>query len=218
MFDALIELMREDVPPIGCVVMSGNFTTLYNISGTDITQCFNIEINLPNKHGRGGQSQSRFERLAEEARHNYISKAIEAIIRIYDKELPLIMGGPAHLKKNKMVKRLSEITIAPKIIRVVDIQYDKKAGLYELLNKCSDVVTSIQIEKERKWITTFMTSLDSDDNLAVYGEKNITYCLNNGFLATFIVHEDVNIDDLHEKCDKYGTELVIITSFLPEAN
>jgi peptide chain release factor subunit 1 len=214
----LIELIREDIPPVGCIIMSGNNTTLYTVRGTEITQHINIEGNLPNKHGRGGQSKLRFERLAEEARHNYISKIIEIILRIYPSDLPLIVGGPASLK-DKMSERLSEISTAPKIIRVVDIQYDKKQGLYELLGQCNDLTNSLQIAKERKWITTFMDSIAMGDNLSIYGEKNINYCLINGLIQTLIVHEDISdIDNLESLCSKFNTELVIITNFLPEAN
>lgn len=56
------------------------------------------------------------------------------------------------------------------------------------------------------------------DNLSVYGEKNITYCLMNGLIETLIIHEDVFTDDLPTLCDHFSTELVIISNFLPEAN
>lgn len=216
-FDVLIELSREDVPPVGCVIMSGNNTTLYTVRGTEITEHLNIDVHLPNKQGRGGQSQLRFERLGNEARHNYITKVIEAIIRTYDSSIPLIVGGPATLKY-KMVERIREITTAPQILRIVDIQYDKKTGLHELLNQCKDLLMSLQVEKERLWITNFMTALATDNELAVYGNKNVIYALEGGFLSTLILHEDNNDDSLQEICTKYETELVIITSFLPEAN
>ena len=197
--------------------MSGNNTTFYTVCGTEITQHLNFAVDLPKKHGKGGQSKLRFERLANEKRHNYISKVIEIIIRLYDHTLPLIVGGPASLK-DKMSERLSAISTAPKILRVVDIQYDKRAGLNELLSHCDDLIMSIQAAKERKYITQFMNSLAIDDNLAVYGDDSVNYCLENGLLAVLIIHEDIIQEDYELICDKYGTELVIITSFLPESN
>lgn len=217
MFDVLIELMKEDHPPIGCIIMSGNNTTLFTIRGTEIIQHINIEENLPSKHGRGGQSQLRFGRLAEEARHNYISKVLEIVLRMYPRDLPLIIGGSAYLK-DKMSDRLREISTAPKILRVVDIQYDKKQGLYELLKSCGDLVTSIQLSKERQWIDTFMNSISMSDNLSVYGEKNVEYCLVNGIIETLIVNNESFTDDLISICEKFCTELVVISDFIPEAN
>ena len=69
MFDGIIDLMKESVDPIGCVIISGTNTTLYTVCGTEITQHHSIDVSLPNKQGRGGQSQKRFERLGNEARH-----------------------------------------------------------------------------------------------------------------------------------------------------
>lgn len=209
--------MQEDVPPIGCVIVSGSNASFYTVCGTEITRHLSIDVDLPNKQGRGGQSQLRFERLGKEARHNYLSKVIEIIIRTYGRDLPLVVGGPASLK-NKMVERLKEISTAPKVLRVVDTQYDKKTGLRELLEQCNDLITSLQIQKERKWITIFMESVARDDHFAVYGETQTMYALTNGLLETLIIHEDTNFADLEEMCAQFQTELVVITSFLPEAN
>ena len=217
MFDILLDLTQEDIPPVGCVIMSGKSATFYTVCGTEITRHLNIDVDLPNKQGRGGQSQHRFERLGTEARHNYITKVIEAIIRIYKHNIPLIVGGSASLK-DKMVERLSGISNAPKILRVVDIQYDKKAGLEELLHRCRDLVTCLQVDKERKWITTFMEHVSSDDNKAVYGEEDVLNALQNGSLATLIAHEDSKYQEWRDLCSQFKTEFVMITSFLPEAN
>lgn len=208
--------MRENVQPIGCIVISGCNTTFYTVCGTEITQHHNIDVDLPNKHGKGGQSKQRFERLAEEARHNYISKVIEALLRIYSREIPLIVGGPAYMK-DKMAERLSSISTAPKIVRIIDIQYDKKQGLYELLGNCEDLVNSLQVAKEKKWILAFMDSVAMGDNLSVYGERNITYCLTSGLIDKLIVHEDMFTDDIQISCQQFGTELILISDFLPQA-
>jgi len=73
-----------------------------------------------------------------------------------------------------------------------------------------------------------MNSVDIGDNLAIYGEKAVNYCLMNGLIETLIVHEDIlfvaakfglsETDDIESLCIKFSTELIIITGFLPEAN
>jgi peptide subunit release factor 1 (eRF1) len=197
--------------------MSGSNTTCYTVCGSEITKHLNISVKLPNKHDCGGQSKQRFERLAEEARHNYITKIIENIMKIYPSTIPLVVGGPA-LLKNKMVERLSDIASAPKVLKVIDIQYDGQAGFYELLNQCTDLVTSLQIDKERKYIATFMNSIAISDGLAIYGEVNINYCLTNGLIKVLIVHEDMLTDEITQICEKFSTDLQIITKFLPESD
>ena len=210
--------MKENVPPFNCIIMSGNNATLFTICGTEIIQHLNIEVNLPNKHNRGGQSRLRFERQGEEARHNYITKVIEAILRTFSKDVPLVVGGSAYLK-NRMADRLSEIAVAPKVIRIVDIQYDKRPGLYELLDICQDLILSIRVASERKWISEFMNSIAINDGLSVYGDKTVMSCLEGGLLRILMIHESVNVsDEIKDMCNKFGTELIILSNFLPESN
>jgi len=55
--------------------MDGNGSLFGTLSGNtrDILGKFTVE--LPKKHGRGGQSALRFARLRMEKRHNYVRKA-----------------------------------------------------------------------------------------------------------------------------------------------
>jgi peptide chain release factor subunit 1 len=216
MFDDLIELFKEDLPPIGCIVMSGESASLYTLCGTEVKKHAIIDVSLPSKHGRGGQSKLRFERLAEEARHNYIMKVYELILRTYQ-NVPLIIGGPAYLK-DRLSEKLSALDRI-KILKVVDIQYDKKQGLHELLSKCADIISSIQLEKEKEYVQSFLNLVHQHPDLIAYGDKNVQYCLENGLIKQLLVHIYVGDDDsLQTECDKYGTELVIISDLLPEAN
>ena len=59
----------------GFIVMDGNGSLFGTLSGNtrDILGKFTVE--LPKKHGRGGQSALRFARLRMEKRHNYVRKA-----------------------------------------------------------------------------------------------------------------------------------------------
>ena len=58
----------------GFIVMDGNGSLFGTLSGNtrDILGKFTVE--LPKKHGRGGQSALRFARLRMEKRHNYVRK------------------------------------------------------------------------------------------------------------------------------------------------
>jgi peptide chain release factor subunit 1 len=213
-FDLLEELMRDDIQKIGCIVMSGENTTLYTVAGTEIITHASIDVNLPNKHGRGGQSKSRFERLADEARHNYISKVIETVLKVYTPNDSLIVGGSAELK-DKMSERLKETAMSPKILKVSNIQHDKREGLYELLQQSNEVINSVGFEQERLVINEFMKSLDT--NLGVYGENSVNYCLHLGLIKILVVYKPLASEQLHDICNNYGTELITIADYLPES-
>ncbi len=65
-------LMNE--PPFGFIVVDGSGALYATLQGNakDILTKFTVE--LPKKHGRGGQSSVRFARLRVEKRHNYLRK------------------------------------------------------------------------------------------------------------------------------------------------
>ena len=51
------------------------------IVNRDVVHKFSVD--LPKKHGRGGQSALRFARLREEKRHNYVRKVAELAVQNY---------------------------------------------------------------------------------------------------------------------------------------
>lgn len=54
--------------------MDGNGTLYGTLQGNTRTVLHKFSVDLPKKHGRGGQSAVRFARLRMEARHNYVRK------------------------------------------------------------------------------------------------------------------------------------------------
>lgn len=64
---------------------------------------FIITVDLPKKHGRGGQSALRFARLRMEKRHNYVRKVAEVATQLFiSNDKPniagLILAGSADFK------------------------------------------------------------------------------------------------------------------------
>jgi len=54
--------------------MDGNGCLFATLSGSTRTIVHKFSVDLPKKHGRGGQSALRFARLRLEKRHNYLRK------------------------------------------------------------------------------------------------------------------------------------------------
>jgi peptide chain release factor subunit 1 len=228
-FDELLGLCKEDKDPIGCVVISGENASFYTLTAT-ITLNFSMDVNLPNKHRRGGQSQKRFERLTKEARHNYISKVIEHLHFVYSSTTPLILAGASHLK-NKLADRIGNKN---KILQIVDVQYDKRAGLNEVIHKCGHLIESLGLEKEQKAIDKFMNYVVNNSNMVCYGELCdangcsqslgelhhangvVDYYLENGIVETLLVESSKLTQELQKQCECNGTEIVVITDMLSE--
>lgn len=85
--------------------MDGNGALFGTLSGNTRDVVHKFSVDLPKKHGRGGQSALRFARLREEKRHNYVRKVAELAVQNYitnDKVnvAGLILAGSADFKND----------------------------------------------------------------------------------------------------------------------
>lgn len=79
--EALSELLESDAK-FGFIVMDGNGALFGTLSGNTRDVVHKMTVDLPKKHGRGGQSALRFARLREEKRHNYVRKVAELAVQV----------------------------------------------------------------------------------------------------------------------------------------
>lgn len=80
--EALKELLESD-DTFGFIIMDGNGALFGTIQGStrDVLHRFNVD--LPKKHGRGGQSALRFARLRLEKRHHYVRRVAETAVSLF---------------------------------------------------------------------------------------------------------------------------------------
>ncbi len=78
--EALHELLESD-DKFGFIVMDGNGSLFGTLAGNHRTILHKVSVDLPKKHGRGGQSALRFARLRLEKRHNYVRKVNHSFSR-----------------------------------------------------------------------------------------------------------------------------------------
>lgn len=83
--------------------MDGNGALFGTLQGNTREVLHKFTVDLPKKHGRGGQSALRFARLRMEKRHNYVRKVAETAVTLYivnDKPnvAGLVLAGSADFK------------------------------------------------------------------------------------------------------------------------
>lgn len=78
--DALSELLESDAK-FGFIIMDGNGALFGTLAGNTREVVHKFTVDLPKKHGRGGQSALRFARLRMEKRHNYVRKVAEHAVQ-----------------------------------------------------------------------------------------------------------------------------------------
>ena len=91
-------------------------------------------VQLPKKHGRGGQSAVRFARIREEKRHNYVRKVCElATQHFITNDLPnvkgLILAGSAALKVNCFESDIFDQRLKNIVLTMLDVSYGQDNGL-----------------------------------------------------------------------------------------
>jgi len=98
--EALQELLESDLK-FGFIIMDGNGSLFGTVCGNTRDVLHKLSVDLPKKHGRGGQSAVRFARLRMEKRHNYVRKVSEIAVQHFitnDKAGRTSAGRPHVLK------------------------------------------------------------------------------------------------------------------------
>merc|ERR1711881_710488 len=80
--EALAALLQSD-DKFGFIIMDGNGCLFGTLSGNAREIIHKVSVELPKKHGRGGQSAMRFARLRLEKRHNYVRKVAELAVQMF---------------------------------------------------------------------------------------------------------------------------------------
>jgi peptide chain release factor subunit 1 len=88
-----LRALLEDDEKFGFIVVDGNGVLYATLQGSNKEVLQRMLVQLPKKHGRGGQSAVRFARIREEKRHNYVRKVCElATQHFITNDLPNIKG------------------------------------------------------------------------------------------------------------------------------
>lgn len=199
--------MLEEKGVYGLLVLDRREATIGILKGKRIEIVRRLTSGVPGKHGRGGQSQRRFERLIEIAAHEYMKRigdhASEIFLATPDLE-GIIIGGPGPTKDFFMQQEYLHHEIQQKVIDVLDISYTDDFGIRELVDNASEVFKELDIMKEKKLVQRFLSEVVKDHGLAAYGEKEIRSFLQIGAVDTLLISEDVESFRVLIACSNCG--------------
>ncbi len=200
--------MLEYKGTYGLLTVDRNEATIALLKGKRIEIVKHMESNVPRKHGRGGQSQRRFEKLIEQAAHEYFKrvgqKASETFLSVPDLK-GVIIGGPGPTKEFFVQEGYLKQEVQQKILDIIDTSYTDEFGIKELVEKASKVFEDLEITKEKNLVQKFLKEVVKD-GLAAYGEKEVREMLEIGAVDTVLISEDVESFRVKIKCDNCGYE------------
>ncbi|MGC9516837.1 MAG: peptide chain release factor aRF-1 [Methanomicrobiales archaeon] len=190
-----LEEMLGEKEIYGLAVIDRKEATIAVLKGKRVDIVKTLTSGVPGKHKAGGQSQRRFDRLIDLAAHEFkkrIGEIInEAFLAIPEME-GVIVGGPGHTKEEFVKGDYLHHEIKNMIITTVDTSYTGEFGIREVIEKSMDVLTEIDVMREKKLVQRFLTELVSDEGLASYGEAEVRRNLEIGAVEILLLSEDIN--------------------------
>ncbi|GAB5590416.1 translation termination factor eRF1 [Umbelopsis nana] len=210
--EALSELLESDAK-FGFIIMDGNGALFGTLSGNTREIIHKMQVDLPKKHGRGGQSAVRFARLREEKRHNYVRKVAELSVSFFitnDKVnvAGLVLAGSADFKTELGQSDMLDQRLQSKIIKVVDVSYGGENGFNQAIELSAESLSNVKFIQEKKLIQQYFDEISQDTGKFCFGIEDTLKALDLGAVETLIVWESLDLIRYVLR-DSEGTEHVI---------
>jgi peptide chain release factor subunit 1 len=191
--DVLKELMEDD-DSYGFIIIGGDSCLIGIVQGNTKNVLYQFTVDLPKKHGRGGQSALRFARQRIEARQNYIRKVAELANQYYISDnlcnqKGIIIAGFADLKNELNNSSILDQRIKAKILQTLDIAYGGTSGFNQAIQLSTEVLGTVRFVKERKLIMQFFTEIDLDSGKICYTIPDTLKALEMGAVETLLIWE-----------------------------
>ncbi|AFZ79791.1 eukaryotic peptide chain release factor, putative [Theileria equi strain WA] len=214
--EALHELLESD-DKFGFIIMDGNGALYGTVQGSTKEVLHSFTVDLPKKHGRGGQSALRFARLRLEKRHNYIRKVAEnAVLMFITNDKPnvtgLILAGNADFKNDLAASDMFDQRLAAKVLKIVDVSYGGENGFQQAIELASECLSNVKFVHEKKVIKRFFDEVAHDTGKYVYGVQDTIQALEGGMIELLIIYEALDIVRVSLKNPVTGEESVKLLS------
>ena len=199
-----LQEMLTEKEVFGLILIDRRECTVGILKGNRIDLLKYMTSQVPGKHGRGGQSQRRFERLTEIAAHEWFVKCGDKISEIFIEEddiKGIFVGGPGPTKKYFIDEKYLHYSVQDKIIDTFDTGYTDEFGLRELVSKASETMMDLGIAKEKLVMKRFLKEITkTKESLAIYGEEQIRKSLDMGALDILLLSDSLRKYRIFLKC------------------
>jgi peptide chain release factor subunit 1 len=195
----LQELLMDD-EAFGFLVMDGNGCLYGTVQGSSREILHKFSVDLPKKHGRGGQSALRFARLRLEKRHNYVRKVAELATQLFvtDGQRPnvqgLVLAGSADFKSELMRSDLFDPRLAKIVIKMCDVSYGGEHGFAQAIDMSADTLSNVKLLKEKKLLQKYMEEISQDTGKYCFMVEDTLKALDLGAVEDLIVWDNLEVN------------------------
>lgn len=192
-----LKSLLEDDQRFGFIIVDGNGSLYGTLQGSTRTILQIIKVDLPKKHGRGGQSALRFARLREEKRHNYLRKVAElAVQHFITNDRPnvtgLVLAGSADFKTKLSISGMFDPRLQEKVVKIVDVSYGFENGFSQAITLSEDALGNVKYVQEKKLISKFFEEINLDSPKIVFGVADTMKMLEMSVVESLFVWENLD--------------------------
>jgi len=210
----LQELLMDD-ECFGFIVMDGNGCLYGTVQGSNREIMHKFSVDLPKKHGRGGQSALRFARLRLEKRHNYVRKVAELATQLFvpDGCRPnvqgIVLAGSADFKTELMRSDLFDPRLAKIVVKLVDVSYGGEQGFNQAIEMSADTLSNVKLMKEKKLLQHYMDEISQDTGKYCFMVEDTLKALDLGAVEDLIVWDNLEVNRYVLRNTTTGEEKVV---------
>lgn len=212
--ESLNELLTSD-DKFGFIIIDGNGTLYGTLSGNSREVLYKFSVDLPKKHGRGGQSAVRFARLRMERRHNYLRKVAELATQYFINPgtnqpniVGLILAGSADFKSELGKSEMFDPRLQAKVVKMIDVSYGGDSGFNQAIEMSAEVLSDVKFVQEKKLIGKYFEEISQDTGKYILGIQDTITALEMGAVEILIVWENLDVRRYELKNSATGETVV----------
>jgi|EP00550_Attheya_septentrionalis_P009033 peptide chain release factor subunit 1 len=219
----LNELLMDD-EAFGFIIMDGNGCLYGTVQGSNKEILHKFSVDLPKKHGRGGQSALRFARLRLEKRHNYVRKVAELATQLYvtDGQRPnvqgIVLAGSADFKSELMRSDLFDQRLSKIVIKMVDVSYGGENGFNQAIEIAAETLGAVKLMKEKKLLQKYMDEISQDTGKYCFMVEDTLKALDLGAVEDLIIWENLEVNRYVVRNTATSEESILHLTAEQEAN
>ena len=213
------KLYPQDDLLFGLSIIHGEDTYIYTFTRVDYNLVSKYEVDMPNRHNRGGQSQNRHQRNNDIIVGVYINNTVNLMKKAYlnDSNVPIVKGilivGTGE-KRMKVQEKLPPIL--QKLVHSNETIPSKHTSIEEILeSKAHTFIDNVLLEKEmdvfNEFLGYFESHIQEQFYKAVYGTKDVTKAFLGATLQKLIIIDTKNSEKIKLKSKEVGCEIYEIS-------
>lgn len=194
--------------------MDGNGCLYATLQGNTRNVLHKFTVDLPKKHGRGGQSALRFARLRLEKRHNYVRKCAEMAVQFFITDnkcnvAGLILAGSADFKTDLFQSDMFDPRLARAVIKTVDVSYGMDPGFNQAIDLSAESLANVKLVQEKKLLQSYFDEISQDTGKYCFMVQDTLKALEMSAVETLIVWENMTVNRLQVKNTATGEEKIL---------